>query len=59
MSTLEVYNNRQSEPKESLVEEFPVKEDLNLPNKKPTTLEVTAKDMMGLSWLFIEDKDLL
>lgn len=55
MSTLEVYNNWQPQPKENLVEECPVKEGLNIPTKKPTALDVNAKDMMGLSWLFFEE----
>ena len=56
MSTVEVYNNWQPEPKESLVEEYPVKEGLNIPNKKQAAAKVTAKDMMGLSWLFFEEE---
>ncbi len=54
MSTLEVYNNWQTNPTENMTEEYSAKDELNLPNKNDA-LSINASDVMGLSWLFIDD----
>jgi hypothetical protein len=55
MQQIQYVENSHSEARKTLVESLPVKEDEKLHLELVSRRNTNASDMMGLSWIFLDD----